>query len=406
MQYKYKGLNASGKRVKGVIVAGSFNEAKQILKSQGIFYQNLEEGGGTSLLTSIKKRPMSGTLMSAFSKELSSYIDSGMTIVTALKLMHNQHKGEKKYASFIEEVKKMVEEGKSLYVALNSQSVYELPDFFLQSINVSGQSGKMGEVLSTMGDFFSSQGEVKKQATNAMIYPSFIFLVAIGMTAFLITFVVPKITQIFQDTGQKLPTITKVVLGMSDFFTHYWLHVLILLIALVALFQFSYTKIASFRKMIDAMLLKIPVIGNIIQNYELGRFSYILALMLDSGVSYAQAVQLASTTFNNSALRELFDRASAKVVEGNKLSVALFRTKGVKPKKNFMQSLALGEESSSVASILRSIAKLYNEENKDKIKVLLSLMEPFMMLFIGAIVGTIVLAMLLPIFSMSLGAKH
>jgi len=226
------------------------------------------------------------------------------------------------------------------------------------------------------------------------------------MTAFLITFVVPKITQIFADTGQKLPTITKVVLGMSDFFTHYWLHVIIGLIIIVALFQFSFSKIMSFRKSIDGLLLKIPVIGNIIQNYELGRFSYILALMLDSGVSYAQAVQLASTTFNNSALRDLFDKASAKVIEGNKLSVALFRTKGVKPKKNFMQSLALGEESSSVPSILKSIANLYNEENKDKIKVLLSLMEPFMMLFIGAIVGTIVLAMLLPIFSMSVGAQH
>jgi len=406
MQYKYKGMTKEGKKVKGVIVASSFNEAKQILKTKGIFYESLVEGGGTNLLSNLKKRPMNGTLMSAFSKELASYIDSGMTIVTALKLMHNQHKGEKKYASFIEEVKKQVEEGKSLYVALNSQSVYDLPEFFLQSVNVSGQSGKMGEVLSTMGQFFSSQGEVKKQATNAMIYPAFIFMVAIGMTAFLITFVVPKITQIFTDTGQKLPTITKVVLSMSDFFTHYWLHVIVGLIIIVALFQFSYSKIGSFRKAIDALLLKMPVVGNIIQNYELSRFSYILALMLDSGVSYAQAVQLASTTFNNSALRDLFDRASAKVVEGNKLSVALVRTKGIKPKRNFMQSLALGEESSSVSSILKSIANLYNEENKDRIKVLLSLMEPVMMLFIGGIVGTIVLAMLLPIFSMSLGAKH
>jgi len=406
MQYKYKGLTKEGKKVKGVIVAGSFNEAKQILKSKGIFYESLEEGGGTTLLPNLKKRPMSGALMSAFSKELASYLDSGMTIVTALKLMHNQHKNEKKYASFIEEVKKMVEEGKSLYVALNSQSVYELPDFFLQSLNVSGQSGRMGEVLATMGEFFSSQGEVKKQATNAMIYPAFIFLVAIGMSAFLITFVVPKITQIFEDTGQKLPWITQFILGLSDFFINNWLYVILALIAIVALFQLSYAKVVSFRKMIDSILLRIPIIGNIIQNYELGRFSYILSLMLDSGVSYAQAVQLASTTFNNSALRELFDKASAKVVEGNKLSVALYRTKGAKIKRNFMQSLALGEESSSVASVLKSMAKLYNEENKDRIKVLLSLMEPFMMLFIGAIVGTIVLAMLLPIFSMSLGAKH
>ena len=406
MQYKYKGLTKEGKKVKGVIVAGSFTEAKQILKLKGIYYQSLEEGGGARLLSNLKKRPMSGALMSAFSKELSSYIDSGMTIVTALKLMHNQHKGEKKYAAFIEEVKKMVEEGKTLYVALNSQSVYELPEFFLQSINVSGQSGRMGEVLSTMGDFFSSQGEVKKQATNAMIYPSFIFLVAIGMTGFLIAFVVPKITQIFEDTGQKLPAITKFVLALSAFFTHYWIHILVFLIIIVATFQLFYSKSPSFRKLVDSFLLKIPIIGNIIQNYELGRFSYILSLMLDSGVSYAQAVQLATTTFNNLALRDLFDKASAKVIEGNKLSVALYRTKGIKPKKNFMQSLALGEESSSVSSVLKSISKLYNEENKDKIKVLLSLLEPFMMLFIGVVVGVIVIAMLLPIFTMGLGVEH
>ncbi len=407
MQYRYKGLTKEGKKAKGVLVANSLDEAKSILKSKGIFYQSLDEAGeGGSLLSNMKKRPMSGALMSAFSKELSSYLESGMTIVTALKLMHNQHKGEKKYSSFIEEVKKMLEEGKNLYVALNSQSVYELPDFFLQSINVSGQSGKMGDVLSTMAQFFSSQGEVKKQAKSAMVYPAFIFFVAIGMSAFLIAFVVPKITQIFEDTGQELPGITQFILSLSDFLINYWMFVILGLIAIVALFQFSYAKIESFRKKIDTMLLKLPVIGDIIQNYELGRFSYILSLMLDSGVSYAQAVNLASTTFNNRALKDLFDKAATKVIEGNKLSVALYRTKGVAIKRNFMQSLALGEESSSVASVLKSMAKLYNEENRDKIKTLLGLMEPIMMLFIGGIVGTIVLAMLLPIFSMNLGAQQ
>jgi len=407
MQYRYKGLTKEGKKAKGVLVANSLDEAKSILKSKGIFYQSLDEAGeGGSLLSNMKKRPMSGALMSAFSKELSSYLESGMTIVTALKLMHNQHKGEKKYSSFIEEVKKMLEEGKNLYVALNSQSVYELPDFFLQSINVSGQSGKMGDVLSTMAQFFSSQGEVKKQAKSAMVYPAFIFFVAIGMSAFLIAFVVPKITQIFEDTGQELPGITQFILSLSDFLINYWMFVILGLIAIVALFQFSYAKIESFRKKIDTMLLKLPVIGDIIQNYELGRFSYILSLMLDSGVSYAQAVNLASTTFNNRALKYLFDKAATKVIEGNKLSVALYRTKGAEIKRNFMQSLALGEESSSVASVLKSMAKLYNEENRDKIKTLLGLMEPIMMLFIGGIVGTIVLAMLLPIFSMNLGAQQ
>ncbi len=404
MQYRYKGITKEGKRAKGTLIAGSLDEAKQILKNQGIIYEAIDEIAQTnSIFTSFKKRPASGALMSAFAKELSSYLDSGMTIVTALKLMHNQHKNEKKYASFLEEVKKMVEEGKTLYKALSEQSIYELPEFFLQSINVSGQSGRMSEVLSTMGQFFSAQDEVKKQATNALIYPSFIFIVAIGMTAFLITFVVPKITAIFEDTGQKLPAITRFVLAMSDFFREHWASVLIGLILLIIAFNIVLKLFEPFRRAFDRFLLKIPTIGNIIQNYELSRFSYILSLMLDSGVSYAQAVKLASTTFNNKALKATFDEASKRVVEGNKLSVALFRAKGFKPKRNFLQSLALGEESSSVASVLRSVANYYNEENRDKIKVLLSLMEPLMMLFIGGIVGVIVIAMLLPIFSMSLG---
>ena len=101
MQYKYKGLTKEGKKTKGIIVAGSINEAKQILKSKGIFYQSLEEGGNSaSILSNLKKRPMNGVLMSAFSKELASYINSGMTIVTALKLMHNQHKNEKSMPLF------------------------------------------------------------------------------------------------------------------------------------------------------------------------------------------------------------------------------------------------------------------------------------------------------------------
>ena len=127
--------------------------------------------------------------------------------------------------------------------------------------------------------------------------------------------------------------------------------------------------------------------------------------MLASGVAYAQAVHLAKATFGNYGLKDLFEKATVKVQEGNKLSNALQMTKGVKLKRNFMQSLALGEESSEVASILDNISALYAEENEDKLKLLLGLLEPFMMLFIGVVVGIIVSAMLLPIFTMTQGLQ-
>ena len=170
---------------------------------------------------------MPGELLSTFSKELSSYLNSGMTILTAIKLLENQHEGEKRYVSFLNSIKTMIDEGKSLYNALHAQKVYALPDFFLQSLNVAGQSGKMVEVLTNMGNFFSAQNKVKKQVKGAMTYPAIIFTVAIGMTSFLIAFVVPKITEIFEDTGQELPPITQFVLALSDFLTSHYIAIIV-----------------------------------------------------------------------------------------------------------------------------------------------------------------------------------
>ncbi len=404
MLYKYKGITKQGKSVSGTVEASGEDEAKQKLKNQGIFYKDITPTKEITL-KNFSQREMPGPLLSSFAKELSSYLNSGMAILTAIRLIEDQHQHEKKYASFLASLRTMIEEGKSLYHALNSQSVYGMPDFFLQSINVAGQSGKMVPVLIQMGNFFSTQAKIKKQVGNALAYPMFIFIVAIGMVGFLITFVVPKITGIFKDTGQELPEITQFVLAISDFLSSHYIVLLLGIVGTIIAFKLSYKYIYSFQRFYDSLVLKVPVIGALIQNHELGRFSYILSLMLDSGVSYAHAVKLATSTFNNSAFKESFEEASKRVIEGNKLSHALQRGRGVKPKRNFMQALALGEESSEVAQILSNIASLYQEENDDKLKLLLSLLEPFMMLFIGGVVGIIVAAMLLPIFSMNLGAK-
>ncbi|MGB5506157.1 MAG: type II secretion system F family protein [Sulfurovum sp.] len=404
MLFKYKGFDKTGKKVKGTVTASSIEEAGQKLRTQNIYHEGLTPTKEFSL-EAFSKRQMPGELLSTFSKELSSYLNSGMTILTAIKLLENQHEGEKKYVSFLNSIKTMIDEGKSLYHALNTQKVYALPEFFLQSLNVAGQSGKMVEVLTNMGNFFSAQNKVKKQVKGAMTYPAIIFIVAIGMTSFLIAFVVPKITGIFEDTGQELPPITQFVVGLSDFLTSHYVAIIIAILLIVMIFKITYAKIDAFHRIIDSLFLKMPVLGTLIQNHELGRFSYILSLMLSSGVAYAQAVQLAKATFANYGLRDLFEKASVKVLEGNKLSNSLQMSKGVKLKRNFMQSLALGEESSEVAQILDNTSALYAEENEDKLKLLLGLLEPFMMLFIGVVVGVIVAAMLLPIFTMTQGLK-
>lgn len=405
MLFKYRGFDKAGKRTKGTVSASSLEDATQKLKNSGIYYDALLPVSKTFSLSELTHREMPGELLSSFSRELSAYLKSGMTILTAIKLMENQHEGEKRYLSFLNSVHTMIDEGKSLYQALTGQSVYSLPEFYVQSLNIAGQSGKMAEVLTNMGDFFSAQEKVRKQVKGAMVYPAVIFTVAIAITGFLITFVVPKITEIFEDTNQKLPPITQFVLAVSDFLTSYYIHLTIGIIMLVVLFKIAYAKWHTFHRFIDGILLRVPILGNLIQNHELGRFSYILSLLLGSGVAYAQAVKLAVGSFGNYKFIDLFEKASEKVIEGNKLSNALQLTKSTKIKRNFLQSLALGEESSEVSEVLENLSKLYAEENEEKLKILLSLLEPAMMLLIGAVVGVIVSAMLLPIFTMTQGLK-
>jgi len=261
----------------------------------------------------------------------------------------------------------------------------------------------MVEVLTNMANFFSAQTKIKKQVKGAMIYPSVIFVVAILIISFLLVSVVPEITQIFEDTDQDLPPITQFVVNSSDFLIAHYIGILVSIVVFIVLFKLAYAKIQSFHKLIDAWLFKVPLIGELIQNHELGRFSYILSLMLSSGVAYAQAVQLAKATFSNYGLKDRFDKAATKVLEGNKLSNSLLLVKGVKVKRNFMQTLALGEESSEVAEVLSNTSNLYAEENDDKLNILLSLLNPIMMLIIGGFVGVIIAAMMLPIFTMTQG---
>jgi len=404
MLFKYKGFDKTGKKVKGTVTAASVEEAGQKLKAQGIYHEGLNPTKEFSL-EAFSKRQMPGELLATFSKELSSYLNSGMTILTAIKLLENQHEGEKRYVSFLNSLKTMIDEGKSLFNALQAQKIYALPDFFLQSLNVAGQSGKMVEVLTNMSDFFSTQTKIKKQVKGAMIYPSVILVVAILIIAFLLVSVVPQITQIFEDTDQELPEITQLVVSTSNFLIANYLYILTGIIVSIILFKVAYAKLEIFHKFIDGIMLKVPLIGNLIQNHELGRFSYILSLMLSSGVAYAQAVNLAKATFANYQLSDLFKKAAIKVEEGNKLSNSLQLVKSVKLKRNFMQTLALGEESSEVAEVLSNTSDLYAEENDDKLKILLSLLNPFMMLFIGGFVGVIIAAMMLPIFTMTQGLQ-
>ena len=404
MVFKYQGLDAGGKKVKGVLEATGLDDAKKRLRSQQIFYTKLTQEKDSSLtrFTLARKKTLTPTELATLSRDLSIYIKAGISIVNALKLAKNQYAKNKKISAFLTTVITLLDEGKSFYQALETQSIVKLPDFYKQSIKVSEDSGIMQEVLLELSTFLKEQARINKQIQGAFAYPAFITVVSLFMVGFMITFVVPKITGIFDQLGQELPGITKFVIALGDFFTHHWMALALSVAAVIAAFGLLMKFNSRFRYGVHLFMLKIPFFGSIIQTSELGRFSYIASVLIRSGIPFVQTANLSANILKNSVLKKKFITASERVVEGSKFSSALMKD-GFEIDSTFVQAIALGEETSEVPAILNNLSELYFEENKDKIDLFLSLLEPMLMLVVGGMIGFIVSAMLLPIFSMNLG---
>ena len=405
MLFKYKGIDSSGNKVSSKIEADSLIHAKSKLKSQNIIFRDLQE----DYLFTFTKNFGRGSVvipystLSNISKEISIYLKSGISLIGAVKLLNITYKDHKKLNAFFESVSSYLNEGKSFYKALENQKIYKLPEFYKQSVKVSENGGLLENVLEELAVFLNEQEAVIKQAKQSMVYPLFIFVVAIGSIIFMLSFVVPKITEIFIQLDQELPTITKFVVATGDMFFKYYWAIILSLIAQVIGFIYFYKYNNSFRYFIDKMLLHIPYLKKLFEHSELSRFAYMNSILISSGVPVARAFNLSSNVLKNIVLKTIFQNASNRVVEGERLSKILKENKLYALDQAFIQALSVGEDTSQIGKMLENLANLYNDSNKNKIKMLLSLLEPFMMLVVGGIIGFIIIAMLLPIFSLSVG---
>ena len=404
MIFSYKGMDSKGESVKSLIEASSLEEAKEKLKNQGILYQIIEEESpslfGNALLNF--KYKISPKELSVFSRELAIYMRAGISVVNALKVMREHYAHHKKMHLFLEAISTHLDEGKNFYTALASQSVIVLPEFYKHSIRVSESSGILDEVLFELSRFLTEQDRISKEVRRAFSYPLFMIGISLLMVGFMLAFIVPQITAIFVHMDQELPAITQFVIGAGEFFNRNYL----LIFAAVALFGAAFSALMryspGFRFAVHTLELKIPLFGRIVLRSELGRFAYISSLLIRSGIPFVQTIKMSSNILNNSVLQKLFEEAAKKVVEGKRLSLALGESKSIIDPA-FTGAIALGEETSQMELVFINISQLNFEENKDTIALLLSLLEPILMLFVGGIIGFIVAAMLLPVFSMSIG---
>lgn len=405
MIFKYSGFDKDGQKVKSKLEAVDEQELKAKLKAKGIIYTNISKESEPIFKNfSLKrKNAISYNSLSIISRDLSIYIKSGISIVNAIKLASNQYKTDKKNSLFFKSIETFLNEGKNFYQALEAQNVYELPSFYKQSVKVSENGGILGQVLLELSIFLKEQDRISKQIKSALAYPMFIFVISIFVVVFMMSYIVPKITSIFQELNQDMPKITQFVINSGNFFANNWLFVLEILVFIYLAYLFLKKTNISFATFIDRLKLKIPLFGNILYKNEMGRFAYVSHVLLKSGVPFAKTINLAAKILNNLHLKNIFENASKRVVEGDRLSNALYKSSS-SIDSSFLQAIALGEETSQTSQMLENLSQLYFEENRDKTAVLLSLLEPALMLFVGLVVGFIITAMLLPIFSINIGA--
>jgi len=405
MLFKYTGFDKNGNKVTNKIESSTLELAKKQLKQKKIIYTKINEDKFSFFELNLFKRKikLKALVLSTITRDLSIYLNSGISLLNAVKLLSQRYQKDKKLNPFFISIISYLDEGKNLYTSLVEQKIIELPEFYLQSIKISEDGGILQSVLVELADYLKEQDKLNKQISSAMAYPMFIIAVSFLMVGFMLSFIVPKITAVFEQNGQALPPMTEFVIDAGDFVTNYYHLLIISLFAFILLFTFMVKKYPQFKYTIDTFMLKIPFIGSLIEIGELSRFAYMNSILIKSGIPIVQAFKLGSNILKNSVIKKLFTDASMEVVEGKNLSTILDKSEIYKIDIAFIQAISIGEETSSLSIMLQNLAELYTTQNKDKIAIFLTLLEPMFMLIVGGLIGFIVVAMLLPIFSMSLG---
>jgi type II secretory pathway component PulF len=407
MKVLYHGYDKSGKSVKGVIDAADVREARELLRRQGVFAMKLgaAEAGGVSLdahtlHVSGKFRLVGGSSklekVSFMMRQLSLLVHTGTPVVEALASLEKQApKGE--WRDVLQQIRAKVEEGKSLAEAMSQR-----PDYFdavCRSLVAAGESGgQLHEMCDRLSKLVRQQVRIRKTVTHALIYPCLLLCVALGVTITMITFVLPRFEGLFETLGSNLPPMTAILMDVSRFVRGQWYFVVGgLLAALVS--TVTYVRTRHGQRTLDILALKIPKLGHFTRAYATARITRVLGTLLDGKVPLLEALALSRHVVRNSLYVALLARAEETVIRGEPLSAALDNP-AMLP-QSVIEAVRSGEKTGNLAPVLSSVAEFMDEDTEQTIKTVTGLLEPLILLFLGLVVGTMAISMMLPLFDLT-----
>ena len=401
--YEYTALNDKGKKLKGIIDAQSTVAARQKLRESNIYLTDLQETSGAKKDSPLKQ-PLGGLFRKVGSREvtvmtrqLATLLGAGLPLVQSLATLIAQT-SHPQLKTILSQIKEEVNEGSSFSQTMTHYPQV-FPAFYLNMVRAGEASGTLHLVLERLADFSEKQQALKGRVRAALAYPLFMFLIGSVVLFFLVAFVVPNVTRIFDEMHQTLPLITILLIGVSRFLETFWWVIVAGLIGAFVALKYFLSKTQKGRTLLDRTLLALPVVGQMNRKIAVARFSRTLGTLLESGVPLLASLEIVRNIVGNSLISDAIQKAGNDVREGQSLSAPLARS-GLFPAIS-VEMISVGEQSGNLEPMLYRIAEAYEKEVESSITMLTSLLEPIMILVMGLAVGFIVVSILLPIFEMN-----
>lgn len=427
-RFNYIALDSRGQESTGLVEAGSTSEAIGQLRQAGYFPTSVyEEGKGGSPdgkgatrkkvksvrtprtkgarmeIKLFQRKKVKPKLLMIFTRQLATLIDSGLPLLRGLTVLGKQEK-DKVLNSTIDKLADSVQSGNTFSDSL-AQHPQIFNDLYVNMVKAGELGGVLEVVLNRLAEFQEKAAKIKNKVVAAMVYPSIVLLMAVLILSFLLIFIVPKFETIFHDMlGDKpLPKITLFVIGFSNFVQHHGLILLGIIIVIVAAYKF-YTRNAAGKANIDRLKLRLPLFGDLLRKTAVSRFSRTLGTLVSSGVPILQALNITRATAGNAEIAAAISQVHDSVKEGESIVNPLEASRAFPPM--VISMIDVGEETGQLPEMLLKIADVYDDEVDNAVAALTSLLEPIMIVFLAVVVGTIVIALFMPLISIISGLQQ
>jgi len=412
--YQYTALAPGGEVKKGVIDADTARDARQRLRKENLLVTDIAEGrssrirrsGSTSsvkpgIFTRIREARAAHSgpsgrdleIVTAATRQLGTMLGSGIPLTESLRAMIEQAQ-DRRTETVFREIREAVNQGSSLADSLEQHPGF-FTDLYVNMVRAGEATGNVDVVLSRLADYLQYQRTIRRKIVSAMTYPVMMICLGFLVVTALLTFVVPKITEMLEDTGQALPTPTRLLIAISDGFRDYWLLGAIMIAVISFFLERIYKKNEGGRLKIDRFLLRMPILGDVLLKQAVSRFTRTLSTLLQSGVNAVQSLEITRNVVQNRVVSDATEHIRSRIVEGTDISTPL-RATGVFPAV-VAYMVAVGEQAGELEQMLDRVADSYDEEIEIATERMTSVLEPIMIIGLAIVVGFIVISIVLPI---------